>query len=68
MRERMNENKMSENLFPVEDYKTELRKELRDLDYGRTKIFLHGKISKEDYIEVGVLIHKLYKLLLGEEV
>jgi uncharacterized protein YqgQ len=41
----------------------ELRKDLRELDEKRTKLFMKGKISKEDYIECGILIRRLYNLL-----
>lgn len=45
----------------------ELKKDLKDLDDKRTTMFMEGKISKDDYTEVGVLIRKLYKLFLGVE-
>jgi hypothetical protein len=44
-------------------YEEELRKDLRDLDGRRTKLFMEGKISREDYVECGVLIRRLYNLL-----
>jgi hypothetical protein len=44
-------------------YEEELINVLKELGYKRTKLSMEGKISKEDYEEVRLLIRKLYGLL-----